>query len=540
MRSFRFLPVALALLPIQAIGAPPSPTAWTPTLQCDFSGSSLDTTIWSPHYTGTEIWNEEAQAYQPGQVSVHDGSLHLLAEKKPTTVFGTTQPYTSGMATTRGKWSQQYGYFEIRARVPSGRGLWPAFWGLPTNGDWPPEIDVLELLGDAPDRAYMTNHWGVLPLHEQKGGSYRGPDYSQDFHLFAVEWNPRQIRWYIDDTLRAQSTSGVPHAPFYWLLNLAVGGTWPGYPDSSTRFPASFEIDWARAWQYPTDSLDQFPPPPVLRFSLPSEGEIVPLGDSLPMQLALDSGSPPSQVKWYVDGKLLGTTTGGILSRSWVPRTPGSHTLAAVGITQTGIWSEFLRRIVVVADSGGNALSNGNFHSSGSGWTVWGSDGGEATLSTAPESDDSCGLVHISAPGPNTWSVQVSQPLPLQSGWTYRISLEARSPTPRSAVILIQEGKSPWKEHFAQTIQTDSVSRSFGPWEYHSPLNDPTASFKINLGADSTSIRLWRVRVEARPGTDAVPRSLPGESNRPFGRFNFLGKRLDPEATHAFTPTVDR
>ena len=156
------------------------------------------------------------------------------------------------MRSTKQKFSQAFGKFEIRCRVPHRKGLWPAFWLLPEPKSWPPEIDILEIPGHETDRVYMSNHW-VNPGKPQGNsksitGEYKGPDCSKNFHTFAVEWEPGEIRWMIDGELRHRSRKEVPEIPMFILVNLGVGG-WAEAPDESTGFPADFEIDSVRVWE---------------------------------------------------------------------------------------------------------------------------------------------------------------------------------------------------------------------------------------------------------------------------------------------------
>jgi beta-glucanase (GH16 family) len=172
----------------------------------------------------------------------------LRIEARPRAMEG--YPYTSGIITTQKGFNQQYGYFEIRARLPAGQGLWPAFWLLPATPNVPWEIDVFELHGHLPDNIYMANHWlDGNGEHDWVTRRYRGPDFTADFHTFAVEWNADEIIWYVDDVPRGRTRNGVPAQPMFLLANLAVGGTWPGFPDETTPFPSSMEIDYIRVWR---------------------------------------------------------------------------------------------------------------------------------------------------------------------------------------------------------------------------------------------------------------------------------------------------
>ena len=157
--------------------------------------------------------------------------------------------YTSGLITTKYSFSQLYGVFEIRARVPKGRGFWPGFWLLPSDSSWPPEIDALEVLGDETTKLYVSAHSKAEGEHAASGGEVPVPDLSSDFHRYTVEWQKDFIRWYLDGVeIERTATPADMHKPMYLLANLAVGG-WHGAPDSSTRFPGIYAIDYIRGYR---------------------------------------------------------------------------------------------------------------------------------------------------------------------------------------------------------------------------------------------------------------------------------------------------
>jgi hypothetical protein len=153
---------------------------------------------------------------------------------------------------------QRYGYFEARLKVPKGQGYWPAFWLLGANGTTGVnEIDIHEILGNDPSTAYMTVHWGqsYTTGHQSDGSQFTGPDFSADFHTFGLEWDPDKIVWTIDGVERKTHTGdGVPQVDMYIILNLAIGGGWPGAPDGATSFPGNYEIDYVRAYQRVADA----------------------------------------------------------------------------------------------------------------------------------------------------------------------------------------------------------------------------------------------------------------------------------------------
>ena len=238
----------------------------------EFSGAAMDDTIWSydPHEPG---WtNEELQEYTEStdNVFTRDGMMVLKAIK--TTDANGNDYYTSGKIKSQNKEDFMYGKVVARAKVPEGKGLWPAIWMMPTDesyyGQWPKcgEIDIMEVLGSDTTTAYGTVHYGA-PHAEQQGTVVKtSPDFAADFHEYSVEWEPGEMRWYIDDELYLtvndwfSAVEGEEEKPypapfnqtFFVQMNLAVGGTQPGNPDETTNFDnAEFLIDYVRVYQKP-------------------------------------------------------------------------------------------------------------------------------------------------------------------------------------------------------------------------------------------------------------------------------------------------
>jgi len=190
--------------------------------------------------------------------SVNNSVLTITADKTPSALKNrvSDQPYVSGVLTSENGFSQKYGRFEALAKVPNGKGLWSAFWLLPSFDQWPqgvavlPEIDVMESLG----HEYATYH---TTLHTNQNGPLESHPYSQnvktdisqDFHLYSVVWTPESLNWYFDKRLVASHKTPRDFTkPVHFLLNLAVGGTWPGSPNSQTVFPARYQVDYVRAY----------------------------------------------------------------------------------------------------------------------------------------------------------------------------------------------------------------------------------------------------------------------------------------------------
>jgi beta-glucanase (GH16 family) len=232
----------------------------------EFDGSGLDQSKWSYQIgTGAPLlgWgNNELQYYtnRPVNVDVFGGQLIITAMREN---FG-GMPYTSARIRTKNKGDWKYGKIEIRAKLPTGKGLWPAFWMLPTDevfGGWPQsgEIDIMELIGSEPNKVHGTIHYGnPWPQNQYQGNSYTLPqgNFIDNFHTFRVEWAENEIYWFVDSvqySFKGPRNLGQFNWPFnerfHIILNLAVGGNWPGSPDSSAVFPQSFIVDYVRVYQ---------------------------------------------------------------------------------------------------------------------------------------------------------------------------------------------------------------------------------------------------------------------------------------------------
>lgn len=249
--------------------APPS-SDWTLVWADEFDGTSLNLSNWSYQIMG-DGGNSEWQYYtsRPQNSWVSGGYLTIQANKEDYWANNRTYHYTSARLRTAGKQDFLYGKLEGRIKVPKGQGIWPAFWMMPTDsvyGGWAAsgEIDIMESINQA-DAVHGTLHFGGgWPDHRNTGGSYSPPgaDFSQDFHVYTLQWEPDVMRWYVDGVLFSTKISSQwwsdaapdnPRAPFdqefHFILNVAVGGNWPGYPDETTVFPQQMVIDYIRVYQ---------------------------------------------------------------------------------------------------------------------------------------------------------------------------------------------------------------------------------------------------------------------------------------------------
>ncbi len=227
----------------------------------EFNTEKLDTNAWSYEVNGDGGGNNELQYYTDFKTNTwqKNGYFHIKAEKEG--YEGKT--FTSGRINTRYKKDFTYGRFDIRAKVPTQQGIWPAIWMLPTDyeyGAWPKsgEIDIMESVGHLPNNVYGTLHYGPQwPDNKNTGKEHIiQTDLEKEFHVFSVEWEPNEIRWYIDDVLFSTKTpENLKPYPwpfdknFHIILNLAVGGNWPGNPDNSTNFPKYMYVDYVRVYK---------------------------------------------------------------------------------------------------------------------------------------------------------------------------------------------------------------------------------------------------------------------------------------------------
>ena len=247
------------------------PKGWQLTWSDEFDGpkgSPADSSKWSFDIGGNGWGNNELETYTSRIANsyVENGRLVIKALKETFTgPDRITRNYTSARLLTKNKFSQTYGRFEGRIKVPYGQGIWPAFWMLGDNiatAGWPNcgEIDIMENIGKEPSIAHGTLHGPGYSGGSGISAAYtlpKGQKFSNDFHTFAVEWEPNVMRFYVDAKLYSTRTPAdlpagtkwVFDQPFFIILNVAVGGTWPGNPDATTVFPQQMLVDYVRVYQ---------------------------------------------------------------------------------------------------------------------------------------------------------------------------------------------------------------------------------------------------------------------------------------------------
>jgi beta-glucanase (GH16 family) len=228
----------------------------------EFDGAALDSKVWNTEQGNNNGWgNHELEYYtgRPQNVFLSGGNLIIEARKETYEGFN----YTSARLTTQNKKTFQFGRIDIRAKLPVLKGMWPAIWALGSNistVSWPQcgEIDIMELVGQTPSTVFGTLHWkNSANGHSYKGGqqALTSGDFSQKFHVFSILWEQDSIQFLLDDKPYYKGTKDIVDGPypfnnpFFFLLNVAVGGDWPGNPDGTTLFPQRMFVDYIRVFQ---------------------------------------------------------------------------------------------------------------------------------------------------------------------------------------------------------------------------------------------------------------------------------------------------
>lgn len=207
----------------------------------EFDDATLDTARWEVAEGGSGV-EDHLVRFRRAAMSVAGGRLRI------TSVPDTSEPgfYTGGLILSNERFL--YGRFEVRAKLPTGRGLWPAHWlWLDHNA---PEIDIMELLGRNPRKVHLTYHYGnARGTRRSRSSSFSGPDFSEAYHRFALEWYPTEYVWFVDDVEVFRAPVIQPDLPLRFVIDTIVGGNWGGDPDESTVWPQYHDIDYARVYR---------------------------------------------------------------------------------------------------------------------------------------------------------------------------------------------------------------------------------------------------------------------------------------------------
>ena len=405
----------------------------------EFSGDTLDESIWNRELRQPGWTNNELQEYTDSDenIFVRDGKLVLKAVKSEK---DGKDYYTSGKIQGWNKSQFTYGKVVVSAKVPEGKGLWPAIWMMPQEesyyGQWPKcgEIDIMEVLGSDVSIAYGTLHYGEPHAQQQNKVVLENGSFASDFHEYSIEWEPGEMRWYIDGELyhtvndwftanEGDDEKPYPapfNQPFFVQMNLAVGGDWPGDPDENTDFSkAEFEVDYVRVYQKSEYDTNVKKPEKKFREALP-DGNLIYNGD-------------------FSENE---------------------------DLTDTANWSFLLF------------------------------EGGDGSA----EIKDNSIVITTKEEGTVDYSVQLVQPdLPMRKGKKYRVTFDVRADEERDLIVCVSAPSANWIRYFEDTTLTATTENQTFTYEFEmTEKDDNNGRLEFNMGNKGSTATLYisNVRVE--------------------------------------------
>ncbi|MDQ0230896.1 carbohydrate binding domain-containing protein [Metabacillus malikii] len=451
---------------------------WKLVFSDEFDGDQINMDNWSYDVPTNGRYNGEIQSYTENNAFVKDGSLILEARKEDITeADGKTYNYSSAKLISKGKQKWTYGKVEVKAKMPSGQGIWPAIWMMPEDepfyGTWPVsgEIDIMELLGHEPDTIHGTIHFGKP--HQQRQGHYylpEGQSFADDYHIYSIEWEPGEIRWYVDGNLYhtandwfTKSDSNADEytypAPFdqdfFLIMNISVGGGWPGNPDDTTVFPQQMAVDYVKVYQ-----KDEYP---VREKPISEENDDV--------RAPLEDGNYVYNGSFDIDD----------------PSVEGVE-----GVPNTDYWT---------FSKDGGAVAN--------------------LVTNNGELD-----VQIQSGGNVEHGVQLLQaPIHLTKGAKYKASFKAKAETERPLKVKIgADGDRSWKDYAGQ--DPFMLTTSWEDYSFEFTMNDETdikARYEFNMGLNDGDISLDEVKLVKIADAPPVDPSKIVRDPLPTGNYIYNG-----------------
>lgn len=434
----------------------------------EFEGDVIDSSKWNYINGAGGYGNNELQFYSDREENVRVEKGNLILEAHEEEYKGS--PYTSAKITTQDKGDWTYGRYEIRAKLPIGQGIWPAFWMMPTDydvyGAWPAcgEIDIMELLGHQPSITHGTLHYGNPYKYSGTSTTLDKGTFNDAYHIFAIEWLPGEIRWYLDGELFQvqdewhSNAGGIGEdltfpAPFdrdfYMQFNLAVGGNWPGSPDDSTVFPQQVVVDWIRVYE----SASGYP------------------------------NITPKKAK------------------SDVAAAPGRDPL-----------------------EDGNYVYNNTFDENFDSWSFENHEGGSGQAVV----EESELHVAIKSAGGQTWANQLYQTeMNVKQGGTYNVSFKARSAEPREFMLKIGGlADRGWAAYSGEIIvELDTQMKEYSYEFTMKEKTDTKARYELNMGLSDVDIWLDDVKLMLVGGENKsnVKAVIPSRKPLPNGNLIYNG-----------------
>ncbi|WP_179281730.1 carbohydrate binding domain-containing protein [Paenibacillus sp. VTT E-133280] len=466
------------------VGPTPTNDPWTLVWGDEFNEGTIDPTKWTydlgdgSQFNNPGWGNNEKQWYTSDEknAKVQDGNLVITAHKEA--VSG--KEYTSARLKTKGLFSKKYGKFEIRAKAPTGKGYWPAIWMLPENyeyGNWASsgELDIMEGWGSRPNTVAGTIHYGgEWPNNVYSGKEYVFPEGStiEQFHTYSIEWEPGEIRWYVDGELfltkndwysisNGQPANNAYPAPFnqefHLLLNLAVGGNFDGDPTPETVFPKSMQVDYVRVYELTGREYRE------------------------PIPVTLEKEA-------YLEGSKLALPDGNLVyNNNFTEQVPGDN---GMGIPNT------------------------------SHWVLFKEPGADATVSTVPIGGHNFVKVNISNAGGNVYSVQPQAIVSVAKGRFYKLSFDAKTDVSRNISVKLTGGESRGFAAYSPALKAELTSEMthYETMFQMKENSDIATRIEFNMGTNASPVWLGNVRLEE---VDRIPFDHDGIKT-PLGSGNHL------------------
>ena len=465
--------------PAENQGNKPDNTKWKLVWSDEFNQNEIDRTKWN-FETGNWIIDKDGNPVAPGwgnnekqyytdkneNAFVEDGKLVIRAKREQTTDELGTYDYTSAKLSTKGLFNKTYGRYEMKAKLPTGKGLWPAFWMLPEEdryGGWAAsgEIDIMESWGSQPDKVAGTIHYGeTWPNNKYTGKDYHFAegDGIDSWHTYAVEWEPGEIRWYVDGNLyqtqndwyakgNDKATKFSYPAPFdqdfYLVMNLAVGGWFDGDVDETTPFPAEMEVDYVRVFDLQNRDYREAVEP-----TYSDEAIVLPEGAKQPLE----------------DGNL--------------------------------IYDENYEQPITTVTNGSQTLDPTYWN-----YVALPDFGGVGSVDVIDLAGSRFADISISEAGSQPYSHQLIQHVSLAQGGHYKVTFDASADEARSIAVKVgggaERGYAKYSDEGAFDLTTDvqTYSLTFDMTEE----NDLAARLEFNVGLSTAGVQIGNVRVEQAP-----------------------------------------
>lgn len=443
-------------------------TKWKLAWSDEFDGNQVDPIKWT-YNNGFLNLNQEKQVYQSDNATVANGLLTITARKEDTTIDGVTHQYTSTRMVSKGRYAQKYGKIEVRAKLPLGKSLWPAIWMLPENDEytgWPSsgEIDIMESKGSVPNQVWGTLHYGEkTPNNSQSGSSYTFPEGEgiDGFHTYGIEWQPGEIRWYVDGKLYQTQDNWFTVDPdtgeryafpapfdkeFHMILNLAVGGWYDGVGTNLEVDPSIFEgnkehamqVDYVRFYESKDGNYPEALDPDSKIPELPQDAR-KPLADG---NLIYDSSFESYGIKDNKEGDL----------------------------------------------------------SFGEGWNLLYKDsfGGKAVATVEPLNGVPFAKIVIHDQGNQDYSIQMIQQTTVGRGRTYKLSFDAKAEDNRKIQFKVGGGEARgyavYSDTYIENLDTEvkHIEKTF----VMKNNTDTSARLEFNVGLDLNDVWIGNVKLE--------------------------------------------